>query len=318
MPTVTHRSGQLTDPVLTNLGRGYRPEGFIADQVCPRIAVAKESGKYPVWEPRDFFASDVDALVPDRAVTKEIEISLSTEPYVAEEYALKVSVSRREADNVDAVVRLRQSKLNAVNDQLTIARELRVAQLLNTLDATPAGGLDNSMDATPSNNWNVDAGTIETDILTAKEAIYDAIGIEPNTIVVPYKVANAIAIQQDIRELFKYTVDGRSILGAGQNILPPEIWGLRTLIPRSRRATNAEGAANTLVDIWGDDVRVLYVSANPDLYNPSVAHSFVARSYQVKTWMSDDPDVEYIRPSEVLDERVVAPFGGYVIKDVLS
>lgn len=312
---ITHRSGQLFNPVLTNLGRGYRPTGFVADQICPRLPVAKEVGQYTVWESWHFFANDVETLTPDRAETREVDVSLTTETYTCEEHALKVSVSEREQSQSD--VDVRQAKMNALQDRLLVARERRVAALLNTVDA--GGGLDNAMDATPTNNWDVDLATIESDVVTAKEAIFDKIGFEPNAIVIPWKVANAIAKQQDIREIFKYTVDGREILGAGQAILPPEIWGLRTVIPRSRYATNKLGQTNAFSDVWGDDVRILYVNQQPNLFTPSVAYAFQSAAFEVRTWPENDPRVEWVRARDgVLDERVVAPEAGYVIKDVLT
>lgn len=318
MASITNRTGQIFNPVLTNIGRGYQPDGFVYDQICPIVPVGNETFQYNIWSTRDFFTNEVETLTPDRAETREVDLSISQESATAEDHALKASVSQREQNN--SQVDVRAAKVRLLQDRLLVAREVRLATLLNTQDATPAGGLDNSMDGTPSNNWNVDAGTIETDIVTAKEAIYDAIGIEPNTIVIPYKVANAISTQQDIREIFKYTVDGRQLLGAGSNILPPEIWGLRVLIPRGRRATNASGQTDAFTDIWGDEVRVLYVNQQPDLYNPSVAYCFQARGPKVTTWMENDPDgVEWVRNSQgILVEKVTAPFAGYVLKDVLS
>lgn len=310
---ITVRSGQLVDPVLTNLGRQYRPKGLIADQIAPRIPVQKESGKYRVWEPRDFFAADVDALVPDRAETKEIAPTLSTEPYLTEEYALKVSVSRREMDNTDDIIGLRQGKTNAVQDQLALQREVRVATRLQKV----ANGGQLNLGAAPSVNWDQDTATIETDIKLGKEAIYDAIGDEGTHLILPYKVANAVAIQQDIRDILKYTVNGQQILEAGDLILPAKLWGLTVVVPRARRVTNAEGATNAFADVWGDSPRIVTVGP-ASLEMPSTIQTFVARALQVDTWQEDDPRVEYIRPSEVLDERVTAPDSGYEIRNVLS
>jgi len=313
-PSISVRTGQLVDPVLTNLGRRYRPKGLIADIVCPKVPVTKETGKYPVWESRDFFATDVDPLVPDRAPKKEIDVSLSTEPYVCEEYGLKASVSRREKENTDDLIGLREGKQQAVQDQLNLHRELRVATMMRK---TTNGG-DLTLGATPSKNWNEAEATIESDVVTAIEAIEDATGMEPNAIIIPKHVARQIAKQEDIREIFKYTVDGRQLLGAGDAILPPEIWGLKTIIPGGRRATNKEGQANEFSRIWGDHVRVIYLNPSPNKETPSVAYTFTARDWETRTWSDDDPEVDYVSPSHIVDERVVAPDVGYEIASVLS
>lgn len=314
MPRVTNRTGQLYNPVLTNLARDYQPEGLVGDLLAPTIEVVLESGQYNVFNPFDYFSNDVDTTTPDRSETREIDLEMTTETYIAEEHALKISVSDREQRN--SFIDVRRRKVNQLQTRLMLAKEVRVA---NALRKTTSGG-QLSLGATPSANWDIDTAVIESDIKTAKEGIYDAIGIEPNTIVIPYKVANAISIQQDIREIFKYTVDGRQLLGAGGNILPPEIWGLRVVIPRSRKATNAAGQTTTFDDVWGDDVRVLYVSPSPDLESPSVLYTLKVRGSEgVTTWREHDPQVEWVRNSAgILVEKVVAPNAGYEIKDVLS
>lgn len=313
MPSVTVRSGQLVDPLLTDIARQYRPHGFIADRVMPRVTVQKESGKYTLFTTDDFHRTDVNLLKPDRAKTKEVDFGVSSGSYVAEEYAVKSSISRRERENADDPIKLEQSKLALAMDQLLLAHEVRVALALRKVTT---GQITSG--AAPSNNWNVDAGTIEADLVTAKEAVYDLIGYEPNTLVLPYKVANAIAVQQDIREILKYTVPGQQVLSEGQGILPAKLWGLNVLIPVVRGASNAEGAAAAYTDVWGDDPRVLYVSPNASWGTPSVGYTFQTRGVEVRRWQEDDPNVEYIEVSEVCDEAIVAPDAGYEVQDVLS
>lgn len=313
MPSVDVVTGQLYNPVLTNIARQYRPHGFIADQVAPRVSVNKEAGQYVIFGATDNFRTDVDLMKPDRAETKEVDLSITTDTFVAREYSVKVSISRRERDQVDNVIALRQAKVNLVMDQLAVAREARVATLLKK---TTTGALTSG--AAPSNNWNVDAATIESDIVTAKDAVYDLIGIEPNTLVLPYKVAEQIAFQQDIREVLKYTVPGRETLSAGVDILPPRLWGLNVVVPRGRKASNNEGGASSFTDIWGDDPRVLYVDPNAQYGSPSVAYTFQTRPVEMRTYNEPDPELEWIVGSEICVEKVTAPDAGYEIQDVLS
>lgn len=311
---ITARTGQIIDPVLTNLAVDYKPKGLVADLLTPAIPVQKESAQYNVWDARNNFAVDVDPLVPDRTPVKEIVLSVSQEKYSADEYGLKASISRRERDNTEDLLRLREHKMNAVQFQLLLARELRVAAMLRK--TTNGGQLE--LGATPSKNWNEDEGQIESDIKTAKEAIYDATGVEANTIVLPYKVANAVALQKAIREIIRYTVDGRQILSEGGAILPAELWGLKVLIPRGRKITSKQGQSNVFGDIWGDNVRVLYVSDAASQEEPSVAHTFQVRGWETRRWEENDPEVEYVKVSHLVDEKVVAPGCGYEIASVLS
>jgi hypothetical protein len=312
-------AGVHRDQYLTNLARQYRPDltKFIADLVCPRVPVAHESDIYPVFSARDFFATDVPQLVADRSPAREIDTSYSSAPYQCYEYALKASISRRERKNADSIVRLEQRKVEAVADQLMLGREIRAAALLRK--TTNGGGLN--LGAGVSNKWNVDAATIETDIKVGKQAIKTAIGLTANTIVIPQIVATEVAVQQDIRDLVKIAMTGvgvQNILELGDLILPKKLWGLNVVVPDAQQITSAEGATDVYADIWGDNVRILYVDPTPDENTPSVAHSFVAEGKRVDRWtVNDPPGLEYFREGEIISETITAPDAGYEITDVL-
>lgn len=315
--SVDVRTAQRSDPVLTQIARQYRPSGFVADRVCPRITVQKESGRYIVFDKRAFFATDVDYKKPDRAPAKGIDLQETFESFTCEEYAVRVSISRRERENAEDQIRLEQSRINLAMDQLALAREVRVATLLQE-SGTTGGGLDDANESTPTNNWDVATGEIETDIVTAIEGVADDIGYPPNAIVIPWKVANAMAKQEDIREILKYTVNGQRILADGQQILPPTLWGLNVLIASPYKTTDKEGDTSVaLTTVWGTDVRVLYVAPAAGYGTPSVAYTFQTRGVESRRWVDDNVPLEWIEVSEVVAEKVVAPEAGWEIKAVL-
>ena len=136
---LTNRSAQLVDPLLTNLGRKYTPAGFIADRVCPRVQVVKESGLYPVWTRDDFHRTDVDPLVADRAKTKRIDFRAATEPYVCEEYALATDISRRERDYSADVLRLRAGYAELAEEWMRHGE--RLADVQRAFDRSIVDGL---------------------------------------------------------------------------------------------------------------------------------------------------------------------------------
>lgn len=316
MPAITNKSGQLVDTVLTNLGRKYTPQGFVAEQLAPRVSVANEGGKYAVWAREDFHRTDTNPLVADRSQTKRVDFGVSLESYSLEEYRLGTTVSARERANAANLLSLRETKVQGTKDLIALHREVRVA---TALKKTSTGQLN--LGAAPSNNWNVDAGTIEADIVTAKEAIYDVIGRPPTHIVIPWKVANAIATQQDIREVLKYTVNGADLLRQGENALPNVLWGLQVIVPMGPSITTSaeDNATQTFTEVWGDDVRVLYLGG-VNQNAPGPIHTLQTRGFQVSSYFEDDPPgLESILVSDgILQEKVVAPDAGYEIQDVLA
>lgn len=310
------RDLQIIDPVLTQIARSYRPHGFLYNILAPSIDVGLDSGQYPIFDAYSFFGDDIDNKVSDRAPTPEVDFSWSTDTYLCEDYRLKATITRKERRQAHSALRLEQNKLETVLNRMALRRERRLAAVLQ---ATGAGGQLTGGTAGVSNKWNVDAGTIESDITTGLLAVYNKTGVSLNTIVLDYPVAVAMSQQQDIRDLLRYTVDGRDIIRLGEAILPAEMWGLRVVIAKGTlyNAAREGTATTTLSSIWDDTVRMLYVNPDAGWGIPSVAYSFKAEPEAVDRWKDNDPPVDNVRAWECIDEKVCAPELGYTITDVL-
>lgn len=317
---------QIIDPVLSNIARQYSPDGFVYDQVAPGIPVQARSGQYPTFS--GFFGddSDADSLQPvdDRAPTPEISFDWSTDQYLVQDFRLKESITNTERSQAGAIgdpLHLEASKIKHLKDRMALRREVRIATALR---ATANGGQLTGGTASPSNKWGVDAATIESDVTTGALAVRGKIGFPTNTMVLDYKVAVAVAQQQDIRELVKYTVPGERILAGGYE-LPPILFAHSPLVSNAIRNTAKKGASESLTPIWDDHVRLLYIARTAGWGIPSVAYSFNApidgaqgQNEVVDRWMEKDPPVEFIRAWEAKDEKVCAPDAGYELSDCLA
>jgi hypothetical protein len=312
------RSLQIYDPVLTNLARRYRPDGFVADQLLAEQPTQTLSAQYPVFTKSFWFQKATDNEVTDRTPTREVDFEWSTESYLCKEYGLKVSWTDLEAAQANGALRLTMNKTEFLSLQMTLAHEVRVA---NMLRKTTNGGLLN-LGATPSVNWDQDSAVIESDIKTGVLAIYDATGMLPNTIVIPYKVAYAMALQEDIRAILRSDATGKGVdyISLGSRILPATIHGMKVLIPIGPQVdTSNEGAAAaTINEVWGDHVRLLYVNSGAGWGIPSVAYKFNYTNKTVTRWRTVDPDINYVREFERYALKVVAPDVGYELTALLS
>lgn len=312
------RALQVYDPILSNVARSYRPAGFIARELAPSIPVQKLSGQYPVFTKRFWFSNDVDNKVVDRAPAKEVDFEWSTEQFLAEEYALKVGWTDLEKEQADPSLRFDISKAELLTLKMELAHEVRVAALLRKV--ANGGGLN--LGATPGTNWDQDAATIEADIKAGVLAIYDATGQLPNTIVIPYKVAYAMALQEDIRAILRSDATGQGVnyLTLGSRIIPTVIAGMKVVIPQGAQIDSAnEGAASdSISEIWGDHVRLLKVDTSAGWGVPSVLYDLRHTPKRVTRWSQIDPDVNYIREMERYDLKVVAPDCGYELTALLS
>jgi hypothetical protein len=303
------------DGWLSNLAVRYRPDlnGFIADQVCPTIPVAKESNVYPVFTQGEFYGTDVDDLVPDRAKPNKIEFSHSFAQYVCQRRELGWDISDRERGNADDQVRLEENKQIGVLGRLMLKREIRVANLLRK--TTNGGGLTLGVNATAA-FAGAATTSAESDIVTGQEAIRQAIGIMPNTIIIPAVIANKMVLNAQWRDYVKYTYGTdaqRPMLSSTHPTLPPVLWGMQVLTPGTITNTAGEGLTESYSDVWGNHVRLLYITNGPAIDNPSVAYTLQAETMTTRRWRDEAARTDSFAVGMTIVEKVVAALAGYEI-----
>lgn len=318
----TERVGNVHINVpLTNLTRLYRPleSGFIANEVCPLLPVVKESDKYYVFTQGDFYGTEVDDLVPDRSEPREVDISHSDEEYFCERRELAWSVSDRERKNADDQLRLETNKQNAALGRLYLKREARIAALLRK--TTNSGQL--ALGANAATKWDnaaADFQDVLTDVVTGITAIRQAIGIRPNTIVIPAAVAEGLHKSLFFQSVQQYTRGDVNAVPLYDQypLLPPTLWGMRVLVPGVIQNTAKEGQTTSFSDVWGESVRLLYITPGPALEIPSVAYTFQSEPLTSRQWRADGPRVDRYATGFTIAEKVVASSAGYEINDCLT
>lgn len=314
MSKLTVRDVHVDQP-LTNFSIGYMPGGFVAERIAKPMRVNKESDKYYIWDKDSAFrvqANGKFSLRADKTNAKEVDFGLSTATYQAEEYALKILVSDREKDNADSVLRLRESKLRRLQNLLYLEEEIRVASLL-----TDSANWNPSHTDTPSVKWDAASDVkIEKNIDDAKEVVRKAIGVEPNTIVIPAAVAKVAKRDSSIRELIKYTQNNLLVNGD----LPPTMFNMNVIIPGATYTTALEGATATYLDVYGDSVVLLYISPGTEasMETPDAIKIFRSKEWEVRSWRVDEKRSEAIEVSVIQDEVMTSNISGYLFTDVLT
>ncbi len=320
---------------LSNLAVLYRPsmDGFIADEVCPILPVVNESDTYYTWTQGDFFATDVSDLVPDRTEPRAIEFAATTAAYQAKRRELAWDISDRERRNADNQLRLEEVKQNGVLARLALLREMRVEALLRITTTTTtvagesiSGGLNTAMTAAKTAFWDGASTTYQnifTDVVKGITKMRQSIGQKPTHIIIPAAVAEGLH-----KSTFFSAAGGPLIIVGTQPaespafrdypLLPPVLWGLRVLVPGEIKNTAVEGQTASYSDVWGEVVRILYVTPNPDVENPSVAYTFQAEAPSTRQSRDDKKRLDWYATGRTIDERAVAAFAGYTVTDCLT
>lgn len=303
---VTPGSVHVSAP-LTNLAIQYKNLALVGERILPVVPVAKEADKYYVFRKEELV--DEDARRTAGSEAREISWDVDTATYSAEEFALRHLVPDRVVANADVPIRPKMTSTQKLMKKILLGEERRIAQLVQN-----QANLGNS--ATPAPRWNGASPTIEKDVDTAKDWIRTNAGVEPTSIVLPYKVAQVVKRDSTIRDLIRYTVPGDVLLRNGD--LPPVLWNLETIIAGAIRRSSNEGASETLVDVWTDNVLVFYKEASPSLENLSLGYIFRVGTALVVGYRVETRKGDMVEVSQIQDEKIVATACGYQISDVIA
>lgn len=334
---------QIIDPVLSNVARQFRPHGFIYDDIVAPQYVEMNIGQYPVFNLADFFTADGNQAVADNAATPEVEFEWSTEPYHCKDFRRKVRLTRKDYQQANPNLRIETLKTLGLLSIMAVNREGRLAAKLRA--AGNGGQFTQASGVEPTVKWDKGTtsvpATIQTDVQLGITTAYKTCGMRPNAIVMSRTVALAIANDPTVKTQIQY-VHGLEAIARGDMILPPTLFGLKTIVADgAMENTAAQGKSAELSEIWGNSVRLIYVDPAAVWGTPCTAYSFrgkVGEGYEspnpgqisqdepmggyswavVERWAEPDPPATCIRAWECVDEHLVAPELGYELEKVLE
>ncbi len=300
------------DAALTNLAIRFRNLALVADLVFPVVPVVKESDKYYKFAREEL--RDIETLVEVGAESNEFEWDVTSETYSAEQYKLRKLVPDRIVRNSDKAIRPRATTVDKLMKVLKTQAERRVQAIAQSRVFVTAG-------ATPSIKWDGTSPTIEANVDTAKQSIEDNAGVMGNAIVMNTQVKDVVKRDSTVRNLIRYTVQGKELLVNGE--LPPVLWNLKVIIAGAVRNAAQEGQANSISKIWVDNVLVFYVEPNVSIDALTLGYTLrvkINRSLDaiVRTWRVDAREGEMIEPQFIQAEKLVASECGYLITNVLT
>jgi len=297
------------DRALTNLAVAYKNGAFVADRILPRVPVKNETDLYWIFGREEYKRERT--IRADGAEANELEWSITTGTYHCLEYALRGKITDRQRKNADAPLTLDRTTMQKLRDAIALDYEMRVEALV-----TSTSVITNYTTLTGNNQWDDDnfIGDIEEDLDTGKETIRQAIGRDPNTVVIPAAVAKVVKRDPAVRELIKYTHSDLLVRGD----LPPMLWAMEVIIPGGIYNTKAEGQTAVYDDIWGNDILLAYVEPTPSLQTMSLGYTIVAQDWLVRQWREENKRTDFKEVSEILDEKIVCSDSGYLIKNAIS
>ncbi len=304
------------DGFLGTMASGFRPKDFIADQIFPRVTVAKQSNLFATIPKGNWFKQDVTNRAPG-TLANEITYTVGSDTYFCPNYALAHKIPWETMDNADTPFTPLLTGVQLVATKLELDYEIRT-------EATIASGVGSSSAPTAwSNLLNSDPiGDIET----AQNAIFSTTGEEPNTAIIPRRVWQILRRHPDIvQRVFPGGAGGGTVtVEQFQQLLNVD----RVLIAKTLKDTAAEnvlGAAPAFTAVWSTNVYLLKVAPNPTadmiqtfgltfLWGGANIGMKSPGNWQVERKRDGDRMADWVRTGYYQDEKIVSPELGFQIR----
>lgn len=316
MPDPTVRQVHV-DSALSEISIAYKPEGFIADTICPQVPVQKQSDYYYKWTKGFWLRNMVERRTPGDTYP-EGRTPLTSEQYTCQPYHLGYGIPDEVRDNADPAINLDAAGAEWLATQFALNRELKVAAMVfsTSWETEVTGGTDFTQ-------WDdYDNSNPITDINTGKQTIQKSTGIMPNTLIIGQEVFDVLAEHPLLLDKFRYTQSGILEIAQVQQALKVQ----RLLVGSAVYESSVEGASTaTRAYIWGKQAQLLYVPANPGLMTPAACYNFVWQqtdsaglTIAVRNTREDNRDRDFLKAKHAFDPKMTASDLGYNLNAAIS
>jgi len=301
---------QQSDPVLTNLARGYGNAQMVGQALFPFAPVKKEINKIPKFSKESFKAINTIRAIRAKSNVLDPE-SVGNAEVTLEEHDISFPLDRRELDNAEAVLDLEKYATFSASAIIALALERACASL-----ATAPGNYATSNKITLSGNSrftdyaNSDPIAV---IKTGREAVRQQIGRRPNVALFGAATMSALSEHPKILERIKYTQ-----LGVVTPELLAGILGISKVVIGEAVYMDGRGAVK---DVWGDNVVLAYVPAlpadvKPNVYEPAFGYTLRKEGYPIAApWQTEDGKQHNVDVTDIVAPCILGADAGYLIAD---
>lgn len=263
---------------LTNISIAFlqNANNFVATRVFPNIPVSKQSDRYFVYDRGDFNRDEMAIRAPGTESSGGGYRLDNTPTYYANRFSFHKDIPDEVRANADAALNPDREATAFVTHKALIRREKVFASSFLT---TGIWGQDiTGVSGTPTTNqvkqWNDTTATPIVDIRTAKRAIAEKTGYEPNKLVLGRPVFDAILDNPSIIDRIKYGQTPGDAAMARQDMLA-RLFGVdEVVVMNAVENTAKEGQTNAHAFIGGKVAMLCYSAPQPGLMTPSAGYTF--------------------------------------------
>jgi hypothetical protein len=296
------KSNQIhIDKALENISVAYRPEGFVASQLCPSVPVKHDTDKYYVYSKNQL--SLPETLRAPGASANEVDFDISTGAYSLEKHSLKRLVTDDEIENSDVPIKPRIDATENLTWRILARREKSLAALVSS-----KANWANETSLTSTFAWN--ANTTLSNPITLMDSCGAVIvknsGFKPNVMLIDYSTFLAAKEHVSVIDRIKFT----SPDSVTEAMLAKLLNVSQLLVPYAVENTANESLTDTMAFMWTDCAWLAYVERNPGLKKPSALYTFEqvnqGNPYRVKAWREEEREGEFVEVTSKFQHKSVA------------
>lgn len=289
---ISTSAARVVDPILTEVARGYKNEELVAMHLFPIVPVGQRAGKIIEFDADAFAEFDGLERAPGADVA-EVEYGYGSQDYALVQHALEGKVPREIMEEAGAVPGIDMGMV-AVNNTMNIvylAIERKAAKLATTASNYTSAHVTA---LSSSAQWSHKDSTPTAYVEGRKELIADAIGKEPNVMVVGPDVHRTLKNNPDVLDRVKHT---EGLTGAANPIVNIAKLAQYFDVERYVVGRARVGEEGKFAPVWGKNVVLAYseVGSLASMGTPSFGYTYRLMGYPVveetyynrknKSWM---------------------------------
>ena len=263
---------------INDMAEAYSPAGqyFAAEQVVPRLGVDSSRFAYLNFDTiHQRLIGDI-SRAPGGDVG-EVGWDVSETTGLTSERSIQSKIHRKHVTDFGRAI-AEQRAMQAVRDYLLIQAENEAVTLYQT-SGNYASGYSTNLSANADKWDDFESSDPEDDVRTAVDTILLGAQITPNTIIIPYPVANKLAQHPAVRDIL--IRDGRGSSSEAMILddlagLPNPLWGMRVVVPKVSYVSSNPGQTETNAYMWGNHVTLAYLATGPSVTAPSFCYNFTS------------------------------------------
>jgi hypothetical protein len=309
------KSSVLLNPVLSGIASRYAAEQpSVGRALFPIFNTALRSANYYVLAASNSLNFPTDILHAPTASFKRSETVISNDNFYAQDYGIEELIADTDLAMYGGTFPAQQIATERAVRIVLWNHENRV-KALATSGAVPS--------SSPSTKWDAANSTPIEDIQAAQEAIEDATGVKPDTLVLPRSVIRVLRNHSTITSKLVYT----SSTGFVSNEQLAGVLNVGRIVEAGTQYNTAnEGQTASIAELWGDSVILAVTNASQDLrainfgrtFNWTAPEGSGPQGYGVFEYREDPRASVVVRARQFTDEKLTMPTAGYHLSNVLA